>query len=184
MTNFTKIGKKSAVYKHVLILMRHGKAEGMNEQGDQYRQLTDKGLKQSKKMGKAIADMGLVPDIIASSAATRARQTTERLLATFGDGPDVRYHMDLYDHGMQAIMDELAHTKDKHRVLMVVCHEPTVSYAAQWLASPESDPVLLGELALGFAPSSIAVLASDDPFAQWQTKSGLLVATVSPKEVD
>lgn len=53
--------------------------------GDSERELTDKGLKQAKAVGKGIESLGLVPDQISCSSVTRTRQTLDRMLKTFGD---------------------------------------------------------------------------------------------------
>ncbi|OZG51508.1 phosphoglycerate mutase [Pseudoscardovia radai] len=185
MVNLKKIGKQAADVPHVLVLMRHGKAEAMSQGGDAERELTDKGRKQAKRMAKALEEMGLVPDVIASSAATRARQTTDRMLQVFGDKPTVAYHMDLYEGGMQALLDEMDHTKPTHRVLLIVCHEPTVSEAAQWLVDPDQGkPQVLGEMRLGFSPASVAILGSDKPFAEWGLHEGRPLAFVRAGDLD
>ena len=100
-------------------------------------------------MGKGIESLGLVPDQISCSSVTRTRQTLDRMLKTFGDKPIVDYRISLYDGGVQAVFDELAHVKAKNRVFMIVGHEPTVSISAQWLASADSDGERLDLLNLG-----------------------------------
>ena len=94
----------------------------------------------------------MVPTRIACSSATRARQTCDRMLKVFGDDPKVDYRQSLYEGGVQSVFDELAQTKEKHRELLVLGHEPTVSIACQWLASSESDAMLLDMLNLGMSP--------------------------------
>ncbi len=74
-------------------------------------------------MGKGVEALGLVPDRISCSSATRTRQTLDRMLKTFGDKPIVDYRISLYDGGVQAVFDELAHVKDKTHVFMIVGHE-------------------------------------------------------------
>ena len=87
--NLKKVAKRAKEYKHVVIIMRHAKTEAFNAKGDFERVLTDKGLKQAKRVAKGLRDMGLVPDQIDCSSATRAMQTCERMLKVFGDAPKV-----------------------------------------------------------------------------------------------
>ena len=134
--NLSKVEKKAKNYSHVLLVMRHAKAEPFNDKGDHDREITDKGEKQAKIVAKGLVGMKLLPDRVACSGAVRARQTLERMLKVFGDHPKVEYRQALYDGGMQAVFDELANAKDKTRVLMVLGHEPTVSVSCQWLPSP------------------------------------------------
>lgn len=118
----SKVAKAAKKYDHILIIMRHAKAEPFGDKGDSERELTDKGLKQAKAVGKGIESLGLVPDQISCSSATRTRQTLDRMLKTFGDKPIVDYRISLYDGGVQAVFDELAHVKAKNRVFMIVGH--------------------------------------------------------------
>ena len=115
----SKVAKTAKKYDHILIIMRHAKAEPFGDKGDSERELTDKGLKQAKAVGKGIESLGLVPDQISCSSVTRTRQTLDRMLKTFGDKPIVDYRISLYDGGVQAVFDELAHVKAKNRVFML-----------------------------------------------------------------
>ena len=102
----SKVAKAAKKYDHILIIMRHAKAEPFGDKGDSERELTDKGLKQAKAVGKGIESLGLVPDQISCSSVTRTRQTLDRMLKTFGDKPIVDYRISLYDGGVQAVFDE------------------------------------------------------------------------------
>ena len=97
---------------------------------------------------------------------------------------EVDYRQSLYEGGVQSVFDELAQTKEKHRTLLVLGHEPTISIACQWLASTESDPTLLDLLNLGMSPASIAVFGSNEPFNQWQLHSGELIALLTAKDFE
>ena len=180
----SKVAKAAKKYDHILIIMRHAKAEPFGDKGDSERELTDKGLKQAKAVGKGIEAWGLVPDQISCSSVTRTRQTLDRMLKTFGDKPIVDYRISLYDGGVQAVFDELAHVKAKNRVFMIVGHEPTVSISAQWLASADSDGERLDLLNLGLSPASIVIMGSNKPFDEWQVHSGELLAVINVKDFD
>lgn len=185
MASRTKaLAKRAAEYEHVLLMMRHAKAEPFTEQGDRTRPITDKGRKQAKKVAKGLIEAKLLPDRIACSGADRAMQTLERMLKVFGDGPKVDYRQSLYDGGMQAVLDELAHTKDKTRVLMVLGHEPTMSISCQWLASASSDPALLDLLNLGLSTASVVVFGSHTPFGSWPLHSAELLAVMTVKDFE
>ena len=182
--NLSKVEKKTKNYSHVLLVMRHAKAEPFNDKGDHDREITDKGEKQAKIVAKGLVGMKLLPDRVACSGAVRARQTLERMLKVFGDHPKVEYRQALYDGGMQSVFDELANAKDKTRVLMVLGHEPTVSVSCQWLASSDSDMVKLDLLNLGMSTASVVVFGSDQPFSRWQVHDAELLAVLSPKDFD
>ena len=183
-SRMSKTAKKAKHYDHVLILMRHAKAEVTGKNGDYDRPLAEKGLKQAKKVAKGLREMKLVPEVIDCSAALRARQTCGRLLKVFGDKTQVDYHQSLYDGGLQAVFDELAHAKDKTRVMMVLGHEPTISICGQWLASDESKADRIDMLNLGVQTAGVLVLASNKPFNQWQLHDGVLLAVMSPMDFE
>lgn len=69
-----------------LMLMRHAKTERQGSQGDRGRQLTDRGQKQARIMGRGLSALGLVPDRIICSGAPRARQTLDGMLKPLGTG--------------------------------------------------------------------------------------------------
>ena len=123
-TSLKKVAKKAKDYKYVLMVMRHAKTEPFGNGGDAGRELTDKGRKQAKSVAKGLASFKLVPDRIACSSATRARQTCDRMLKVFGDDPKVDYRQSLYEGGVQSVFDELAQTKEKRRTLLILGHEP------------------------------------------------------------
>ena len=85
----SKVAKAAKKYDHILIIMRHAKAEPFGDKGDSERELTDKGLKQAKAVGKGIESLGLVPDQISCSSVTRTRQTLDRVFMIVGHEPTV-----------------------------------------------------------------------------------------------
>ncbi|MBW3088166.1 histidine phosphatase family protein [Bifidobacterium sp. 82T24] len=180
--NLSKVAKKANAYEYQLIIMRHAKAESGSSGGDVDRELSEKGVKQAKKVGKGLAAVGLVPDQIRCSGAVRTRQTLERMLKYFGDRPTVEYRQSLYSGGMQAFLDEMSHVKSRTRRLMIIGHDPTVSMASQWLASPKSDQAMLNILGLGMSPASVVIMGSDKPFDKWGIRDGNLVAVLGPKD--
>lgn len=177
-----KIAKAAKKYDHVLIVMRHAKAEPFGPTGDIDRELTEKGRKQAKIVGKGLAEMKLIPDHIVCSSATRTRQTLDRMLKVFGDKPIVDYRQSLYAGGMQSVIDELAHVKGKTGIFMIVAHEPTVSICSQWIAAEDSDPALLDMVNLGFSPATVAIFGSNKPFKEWQLHDGTLLGMISVKD--
>ena len=42
--NLSKVEKKAKNYSHVLLVMRHAKAEPFNDKGDHDREITDKAI--------------------------------------------------------------------------------------------------------------------------------------------
>lgn len=68
-----------------LYLIRHGEAANNVRQNyiagrSNHFQLTEKGVEQSRKLGAALLDIGLLPDVVYSSPAVRALQTARHTL--------------------------------------------------------------------------------------------------------
>lgn len=74
-----------------LILMRHGKAEDLNLQGDGERALTEKGFEQARLQALRLREAGKLPEIVLTSPLLRARQTAETFCANAGmPGPVIQ----------------------------------------------------------------------------------------------
>lgn len=179
-----KISKRAREYKYVLMIMRHAKAESSGHGDDAARELTDKGLKQAKRVAKGLSSMKLVPDAVVCSGAVRARQTVARMIKVFGDGPSLDYRQSLYESGRAAMWEELRAVQPSVRKLLIVGHEPTVSMTAGVMADKDSDGAALALLRVGVSSATVAILGSDTPFEEWSEHSARLIAAVTPKEFD
>ncbi len=62
-----------------LCLLRHAHAGDSTtwEQADELRPLTEKGRRQSERVGRLLAAAGYVPDAVLASPLARARETAE-----------------------------------------------------------------------------------------------------------
>jgi phosphohistidine phosphatase SixA len=60
-----------------LYLVRHGEAEAAGVGGDEARELTDKGMRDSRAVAEAVARAGAKLEAIWTSPLVRARQTAE-----------------------------------------------------------------------------------------------------------
>lgn len=117
-----------------LMLLRHGKSDwGAGSSSDHDRPLATRGVRSAERMGAALRDLGLVPDLVVSSTATRARSTAE--LARIAGGWSSRMVLDERLYGA-SVIDTLGvaedHGGDVDR-LMLVGHEPTWSMTVHHL---------------------------------------------------
>ena len=85
-------------------------------------------------MGAWVAERSLLPDLIVSSTALRARGTAAEVARTSGcDGPVVLSE-DLYMAGPAAIVEKLRAAPETCETVMVVGHNPGVEDLASLLA--------------------------------------------------
>ena len=65
-----------------LLLLRHAKSSWSQvNQSDHDRSLNARGKRDAPRMGQLLKSQGLIPDLILSSTAKRARKTTQRVVA-------------------------------------------------------------------------------------------------------
>ena len=109
-----------------LLLMRHGKAEDSNPQGDASRQLVEIGREQARRAARALSEAKQLPDIVLTSPYERALRTAEEFCATAGIAAPIM--QDWLACGMhpQTALRELSAFTEFHRVA-IVGHEPDLS---------------------------------------------------------
>lgn len=111
-----------------LLLLRHGKSDwNASYGGDRERPLAPRGVAAAERMGRFLASVGPVPDVLLSSPAVRARTTAELAAKAGGwDGPIVIQEA-LYGGGGQAVLDTLRSQPADAATVLIVGHEPTWS---------------------------------------------------------
>lgn len=75
-------------------------------------------------MGQVLRDLGLVPDLILSSTARRARETGREVARASGFGGEMVFEPSLYLGGVQAYASLLRRTADERVCVMVIGHNP------------------------------------------------------------
>lgn len=111
-----------------LMLLRHGKSDWDSDAPDDFsRPLAPRGIRSAERMGEVIRDLHLVPGIVVSSSATRARSTAE--LARITGGWDSRLVLEDRLYGA-SVIDTLGIAEEygaDHDRVMLVGHEPAWS---------------------------------------------------------
>lgn len=103
-------------------LLRHGDAEDGHGKDDADRELTDKGRRQSREAGRALAKLGVKLDACLSSPKVRARETAELACEELG------VQVGLDDRLAGGDFDPLEIGAGRGEV-MLVGHEPDFSSA-------------------------------------------------------
>ncbi|HEV8247612.1 MAG TPA: histidine phosphatase family protein [Polyangiaceae bacterium] len=157
------------------IIFRHAKAVQEGASSDRERELTDKGRKAARAMGRLAREQDQVPDAVLCSTATRARET----FALFAEGCHYEGRVEFIDElylAPPAAYVEAARRlgRDAER-LMVVGHNPGLEGLLDELtASSESLP-------------TAALAVCELPIETWDAmggkRKGLLKALWRPKEL-
>jgi phosphohistidine phosphatase len=117
-----------------LFLLRHAKAvPGSGSLQDRDRPLNDQGRAQAMRIGNYFKEQKFELDFILSSAALRARETTELFLKGAERGTEVNYDQRIYEASRHQLFEVLAETdQDKSNVLLVG-HNPGLEELLQHL---------------------------------------------------
>ena len=75
-------------------------------------------------MGKHLAGLGLVPDLVVSSTAVRARTTSEMAIESGAWGTELRLEPGFYGSSVEDVLGLVARMEEVGR-LMIVGHQPT-----------------------------------------------------------
>lgn len=109
-----------------IFIMRHGKAEwGGDALEDFDRPLKKRGHKAAKFMGSLLAVHQEVPDIILSSSAVRAVETTKDFLKALGHIVPVVYDETLYMTSVEHTINLIRGLNDEDESVMIIGHNPT-----------------------------------------------------------
>ena len=111
-----------------LMIMRHGKSDWNAGAGDDHiRPLAQRGIESAERMGEVIRDLGIIPDLVISSTAVRARATAELSRITGGWATRLVLEDDLYGTSPAGALDVVARLGGDCSRVMIVGHEPTWS---------------------------------------------------------
>ena len=108
-----------------LLLLRHAKSS-WDDAGlkDFDRPLNKRGLESAPLMGKAMRRRKLQPDLIISSPAVRAKETTQLVRDAAGLTPKVNYEEGIYEASTQRLLDLVSRIDDSVGTAMMVGHNP------------------------------------------------------------
>lgn len=162
--------------KH-LYLFRHAEATGKEgRQEDKTRELSQTGIKDSLHMGAWFLEQKLSFDLLISSSALRAEQTT--MLAAEGmklEQPKILLEDILYEASVRQFLDYINNIEDGYQNVLCVGHNPTISYLAEYLTKADT-----GDM----TPGSVAIIKFEN--ASWKEvgeNTGELVGFVTPEMV-
>ena len=119
-----------------LLLLRHAKsAWDTGAATDFDRPYPRRGERDAPVMGKWLKKQGLVPDMVISSPALRARQTTDAVCQQMGIKPkQVDWDSQVYASTVSELLDVLKGYKKKPKTLMLVGHNPGLEDLLVYLA--------------------------------------------------
>jgi phosphohistidine phosphatase len=167
--------------KSLLILMRHAKSDWpQNLRRDFDRPLAPRGEKDAPRMGKWLQKHGLVPDLVVSSPAQRARATAELLVGKLHiRRKRIVFDDRIYEAGLRQLLDVIASRGADSDTLLLVGHNPGLEELLAHLASEPPPRDGRGKL---MTTAAVAVLEFNGAIGT-RPGSGRLQQLVRPREL-
>ncbi len=108
-----------------LLMMRHAKSSWKEKDlKDHKRPLSKRGKRNAPQMGELVKEKELLPQLILSSDAVRARQTAELFAEASGYTGEIKYLDDFYMAEADEYLDELNKVPDDLERVMIIGHNP------------------------------------------------------------
>lgn len=163
--------------KRYLYIVRHARAEdGLSFFKDFERELVSSGIMDAARMGKFLANSGLKPDLMLSSAAARAFQTAQIMAEQLGYEQDhIKSTQELYDGGSRAYLEAINNAPDSCESVMLFGHNPDVTFFSEYLTSAHITSMSKG--------SVVKVEFDNLSWAEISGRTGKFISYNSPKEL-
>lgn len=164
-----------------LLVLRHAKSS-WDDEGlpDRKRPLAKRGRRDAPRVGRWIADSGLVPDRIVSSPAVRARETVELVARELGCDPGaIELDERVYDAGPRELQAVLADCPHDCRRMLLVGHNPGLEDLLDHLAGGLPGPAEGKRL----PTATLAHLRLPDDWGALERGAGELLALVRPRDL-
>ncbi|MGH8477079.1 MAG: SixA phosphatase family protein [Methylococcales bacterium] len=119
-----------------LILLRHAKSSWESDADNDFdRPLAKRGKQDAIKAGLWLKHQKLIPDLILSSPANRARKTILKACAGFAfNTDDIRWTPEIYDASLNDLLKILKNCSDDAKSVMLVGHNPGMEYLLEYLS--------------------------------------------------
>lgn len=123
--------------------VRHAKSSWDHPGMDDFdRPLDSRGLKDAPMMAAKMRELGLIPDLIITSGANRARSTAEFFRKEFKlDKDKFRVNNDLYEATPEKVYEIVQSVADTAAFVFIFGHNPTLTWVANHLSGVHIDNV-------------------------------------------
>jgi phosphohistidine phosphatase len=158
-----------------LLLLRHAKSSWKDTDARDFdRPLNQRGLKAAPSVGRLMKKRKLEPDLVLSSPAERARQTTQLVLESAKLKPEVRHDERIYEATGARLFEIVAQIDDDANLAMLVGHNPGLE---ELLATLTGEAHTLQTAALACIELEI------EKWSKLRAGAGRLQWLVKPKEL-
>jgi phosphohistidine phosphatase len=131
-----------------LLILRHAKSDwDGNAQGDFARPLAKRGKKDAPRVGAWMYREGLIPDLVVSSPAERARQTAQAVCKGLDyKRKAVVWEQVIYEATVAELLDLLGRLPAKAKTILLIGHNPGLEELLVYLAGEDLERLDDGKL--------------------------------------
>ena len=123
-----------------LLVLRHAKSSWNDPALDDHeRPLNKRGRRDAPRMGELVREYGLIPDVIISSNAARARLTAEAVAEAARYAGEILLDPRLYLAWPDDILSLLQRVREKAETVMIVGHNPGLEKLVEQLTGEWQD---------------------------------------------
>ena len=129
-----------------LFLLRHAKSSWKDESlPDFERPLNSRGKQAAERIGRYLKHEEIVPELVLSSPALRARETIERVAKAAKWTPEVLFDQRIYEAGGLRLLEVVSQIENERKTALLVGHNPGIEELLMLLTG-ESKKVPTGAL--------------------------------------
>lgn len=163
-----------------LLLLRHAKSAWPAGTSDLDRPLAPRGREAAPRMGRYLAEEGLLPDLVLVSPARRTRETWDIVRASLGD-VESRTEPRIYEAPCLRLLAVVQEAPSPVRTLLMIGHNPGFEDLARSLVG-HGDRYAFARLSQKFPTAGLAVIDfADEAWSDVAARSGRLDRFVTPK---
>jgi phosphohistidine phosphatase len=123
-----------------LLVLRHAKSSWNDPALDDHeRPLNKRGRRDGPRMGALVREYALIPDVVISSDAVRARLTAEAVAEAAGYAGEILLDPNLYMARSADILSLLRAVREKAETVMIVGHNPGLEELVAQLTGDRQD---------------------------------------------
>lgn len=167
--------RSSCTEMKILLLLRHAKSSWKDEGlSDFDRPLRKRGRKAAPMIGDMMRTRKVRPDLILSSPAVRAKETTRSICKAAGLTTIVRYEEGIYEASARRLLEIVSKVEETANTVVLVGHNPGFEELLTALTSEERD----------LPTASLACIElSVEKWSQARAGVGHLRWLITPKEL-
>ncbi|MDD2653186.1 MAG: histidine phosphatase family protein [Sulfurimonas sp.] len=146
-----------------LYIIRHAKSSWSDEALEDFeRPLNKRGKANAPMMGERLKEKHIMPDIILSSPAKRAKSTAQMIAKEIGYKKKVLFDANIYEANVEVLRNILRSLDDKNGTVFLVGHNPSLNDLAHYYVDFEANIPTCGVVEIAFASKKWAEIEPKD----------------------